>query len=183
MHAEPVPAIDEGVAPHKLWRKGLIIIRLIAEIELRYTSLGNDAAVVCLSLGSVVCSGCIVVVWHGHVPHVHNIVVSLLSFRPHIALLLCDGTRNSARRLGLRLGFRRHGRGAGWPKSYCIASGVFNTKSKAGQNKPKMVMGFRQEQAGLTPIPATGRCDRTCSYELVRRASITSQELMLFASL
>jgi hypothetical protein len=57
------------------------------------------------------------------------------------------------------------------------------TEFKDGQNTPKVVMGFWQEQAGLTPIPATGRCDRTATYELVRRASITSQELMLFASL
>jgi hypothetical protein len=148
MHSEPVPTIDEGIAPHILWRKGLIIIRLIAEIELRYTSLGNNAAVVRLLLQSVVCCRLIVDVCHGHVSHVHNIVVSLLFFRPHIALLLCGGTRNSARGFGPRLGFCRHGREAGRLKGYCVVSGDFITESKDGQSSPKWWWIFGRNKRG-----------------------------------
>jgi hypothetical protein len=76
---------------------------------------------------------------HGHVPHVHNIVVSLFSLRPRIVLLSCSGTRWSARRLGLRLGLRGHGRDAEWPK-----------QAQSGD-------GFSAGTSGAKLIPATGQ--------------------------
>jgi hypothetical protein len=33
MHSEPVATVDERIASHELGRKGLVIVRLIAEIE------------------------------------------------------------------------------------------------------------------------------------------------------
>jgi hypothetical protein len=114
MHSEPVATIDQRVASHKLWRKRLIIVWLIAEIEFGYTSLGHDTAVVGLSWYQSRAAGSLLIsamVMPG-VPHVHDIVVSLFSLRPPIARLFCNSTRRSARRLGLRLGVCRHGREA-----------------------------------------------------------------------
>jgi len=32
MHSQPVAAVDKGVASHKLWHKGLVVVWLITEI-------------------------------------------------------------------------------------------------------------------------------------------------------
>ena len=46
MHTKPVPAVDEGVSPHKLRTEWLIKVWLITQVEFRNASLGYDAAII-----------------------------------------------------------------------------------------------------------------------------------------
>jgi hypothetical protein len=49
MHPEPIAAIDERVSPGILLDEWLIKVRFVGEIQLSYTSFGDDTAVVCLA--------------------------------------------------------------------------------------------------------------------------------------
>jgi hypothetical protein len=46
MHAQPIAAVDERIAPDEAWCKRLVVVRLAAEVEFRHTSFGDDAAVI-----------------------------------------------------------------------------------------------------------------------------------------
>jgi hypothetical protein len=53
VHTQPVPTVDEWVAAHVFWRERFVVVRLTAQVQLGYASLGDNAAVIGLFLVSV----------------------------------------------------------------------------------------------------------------------------------
>lgn len=125
VHTQPVPAIDEWISTHELWRKWLIVVRLITQIQLRYTSLGDNAAVIGLFLVLVECSWFVLA---GPMDWILTFITSSSLFS------LLDRTL-SFRFAVAFLGF-----------IFEVADIVAKWHD---QNKPEVVIDFRQEQAGL----------------------------------
>jgi hypothetical protein len=87
MHPQPVSAVDKGITSHELWRKGLVEVWLLTEVQLGHAPFRHNATVVRLSPASVHCSEA-----RGSVgelrSHIHDIVVSLFLAGPLVAFAL-----------------------------------------------------------------------------------------------
>lgn len=87
VHTKPIATVDQGVSPSEFGHKGLVKVWLIWEIQLRYTSLGDDATVICLrsKLVRVLAPTLATAMMGGS--HAHDGVISPRLFWAHITAL------------------------------------------------------------------------------------------------